>query len=392
MRRTVAILVAVAVAAAVVAIAVALISGGGPGPSGQVTSGPGGHTRPRPVLPPLPTPKGEQFGANAGSLFERPTPLPAGVIAAALAALKADGATVVREDALWDATEPQAPVGGVHRYDWRFDDTIAAALAAQGLRWLPVIDYAPGWADASAAVGAVHPPPGDPAAYAAYAAAFATRYGPGGAFWRARPDLRAAPVDAVEIWNEPDNPTFWYPHPNLLAYAVLYTRAQQAIAAAAPAMHVLLGGLNHPDSSLTPLVSALRALHARVDGIAIHPYAATPAGVLANVRAARRKLRALDLGDVPLEVTEFGWTVSPPGALDYVSPALRPGYVQRTLVSLAHTNCQIDTVTVFSWVSLERSPLSYTDWFGLANSPADRQAFAAGVREATAAGPVRPAC
>jgi hypothetical protein len=384
MRRMVVILAVVAVVA--VGVTVALVT------RGQGTRGHAPHQRSGVApLPPLPTPTGEQFGANAGSVFGQPVLTPA-QIAADLSALRASGGTLVRQDAYWEASEPQPPVAGTHHYNWAFDDAIASALAAQGLRWLPIIDYAPAWAAASAPGAGGHPPPRDASAYVAYAVAFVARYGTGGTFWRSHGGLRPAPVETVELWNEPDNPTFWSPQPNLLAYAYLYAQTQQAIAAVAPSMHVIVGGLNHPDSSLRLLVPALRALHTHVDGIAIHPYARRPTGVLRNVRTVRTELRALGLADVPLYVTEFGWTVSPPGALDYAPAALRPGYIAQTLSGLSHTNCGIAAVTVFAWVSAERNPLSYVDWFGLSSSTADRQAFAAGVRAASGGGPVHALC
>lgn len=389
-------------ACAVAAVLVVVLAGtGSPArhpspPRAARPPAPAPPAQPTPAPAPAPAPVGEQFGANVGGLFERPAPLPETVIAADLAALRATGATIAREDALWDASEPAPPVNGVHRYDWSFDDAIAGALAAQGLRWLATLDYAPGWADASAPQGAVHPPPRDDADYAAYCAAFVARYGPGGTFWAAHPKLPAAPVDTVEIWNEPDNPTFWYPAPSVREYAALYAAARAAIAAAAPTVHVILAGLNHPQSTLPALLPALRALHAPVDGVAIHPYADGPAGVLAHVGRARAQLRRLGLGAVPLYVTEYGWTTQPPGSLDYAPASARPGYIETTLAALGHTDCNIAAVTVFSWVTLETNPRSYADWFGLepvrgGPSP-DRSAFAAGVRAAQAPGPTRALC
>jgi hypothetical protein len=203
-------------------------------------------------------------------------------------------------------------------------------------------------------------------------------------------------VDTIEIWNEPDNPTFWYPSPNPAQYAVLYAAAQRAIAAVKPQIHVIVGGLNHPSTTLRTLIPAIRALHAPIDGVSVHPYALTPAGVLENVRRARRLLDRLGVGPVALYVTEFGWTTQPPGALDYAPAQARPGYVQDTLAALGHTDCHIAAVTVFSWVTLELDPRSYVDWFGLvppSGGPSpDRKAFAAGVDAALKPGETRPLC
>ena len=115
-----------------------------------VTSGGSHHRRPRavspePLRPALPAPASEVFGINVNRVFNDLT-YTQPQIQAQLAAVKATGATVARSDAFWEAAEPHAPVNGRHRYDWSFDDGIAAALAAQGLTWLPIIEYTAPWA------------------------------------------------------------------------------------------------------------------------------------------------------------------------------------------------------------------------------------------------------
>jgi len=99
------------------------------------------------IAPSKPAPAGVQFGANTGLLFNGSTYSPA-TINAQLKALAATGATVARSDAPWEATEPTAPSGNLHAYSWAFDDTIAGELAANGLTWLPIIDYSAPWARA----------------------------------------------------------------------------------------------------------------------------------------------------------------------------------------------------------------------------------------------------
>jgi hypothetical protein len=334
-----------------------------------------------------------QFGANVGRLFNDQD-YRAGAIAAQLSALRRTGATIARSDALWEATEPAPPRGGDHRYEWGFDDSIAAALATADLRWLPIIDYSAPWAQSVR--GREHSPPSSPADYAAYAAAVARRYGPGGTFWSAHPALRAEPVQAYEIWNEPDNDTFWYPAPDPAAYADLYLRARAAVHAVQPAARVLVGGLTHPTSFLPALLAASPALRGQLDAVAIHPYDASPDAVLRSVADVRQTLARLGMGSVPLYVTEFGWTTSPPGALDYQPARLRPSYIERTLSGLGQAGCGIAGVFIYAWLTPERNPRDPQDWFGIhppsgAPSP-DSQAFAQGLAAATGSAPEREAC
>jgi hypothetical protein len=350
------------------------------------------RSTPGPSLPGRRAVSGEQLGANTGRLFNGQT-YPQTVIAAQLSALRDAGASLARSDASWEATEPQPPSGNLHHYDWSFDDLIASMLAANGLTWLPVIDYSPPWA--RSIPGQDHSAP-DPAEYAAYAAAVAARYGPGGSFWRAHPQLPAHPVDTYEIWNEPDNPVFWVPRPDPAAYATLYLRARNAIDAVQPDARVIVGGLTHPESFLPALITAAPDLRTQLDGVGIHPYGATPQAVLAGVVSARNVLNSLGLGGVPLYVTEFGWTTSPPGAHDYLSARLRPSYIQQTLGELGHTNCGLAAVLLYAWVTPERDPQDAQDWFGIhppggGTSP-DTAAFTAGVRAATAPGATNAAC
>ncbi len=334
---------------------------------------------------PAPPPSSEQLGASVNRLFNSQSYTPA-QIDGQLAALAATGATIARSDALWEAAEPEPPTGTSHHYDWSFADRIAGALAARGLRWLPIIDYSAPWAQS--VPGKDHSPPSDPTAYAAYAAAFAARYGAGGSFWAAHPELRAEPVEAYEIWNEPDNPAFWFPNPDAAAYAKMYAQARQAIRTVQPNAQVLVGGLTNPRGFLPAMLAADPSLRGAIDGVAIHPYGRAPALVLRNVRSARLALDSLGLGEVPLWITELGWTTSPAGALDYLPERLRPAYIRRTVTALGHVDCGIAATVLYTWLTPERDPADPQDWFGInppsGGSSPDVQAFAAAIRAARA--------
>jgi hypothetical protein len=315
-------------------------------------------------------------------------------IDAQLHALSATGATLARSDALWEATEPLPPTGGVHHYDWRFDDEIAGSLAAAGLEWLPIVDYSAPWARSIS--GQEHSPPSSPSVYAGFAAALAARYGPGGSFWVAHPGLTPKPVTTFEIWNEPDNPSFWRPGPDAASYTELYVRARDAIAAADPTARVIVGGLTHPASFLPRMLAVRPSLRGHLDGVAIHPYGAHPAAVLAGIRTARGTIRSLGLGDVPLYVTEFGWTTRPAGTLHVTPAALRPGYIARTIDAAGHAGCGIAALLLYTWITPERDPRDSQDWFGIqppsGRSGADVAAFAQGLRAAHGPGPRAVSC
>jgi hypothetical protein len=198
--------------------------------------------------------------------------------------------------------------------------------------------------------------------------------------------LPSLPVRAFEIWNEPDGGAFWVPRPDAARYAQLYSDARRAIHAGDPGARVVIGGLESAPGFMPKLLAADPQLRDGIDGVAIHPYAPSPAAVLTTVAAARRTLDQLGLGAVPLYVTEFGWTTSPPGALDYLPAALRPGYIGFTLVGLGRSGCGIAAATLYTWFSLERNPADGQQWFGISppggRGSSDVTAFAKGVMAA----------
>jgi len=392
MRRGEVVGAVVAAAAIVVGVILIVTSGGSRrAPPHPAPAPPAGS--PATLRPALPAPSGQVFGINVNRVFNDRAYTQA-EIDAQLAAVRAAGATVARTDAFWEAAEPRAPVDGRHRYDWSFDDLVASSLSGHGLAWLPIIDYTAPWAQSVA--GQDHSPPRSLADYAAYAEAFAARYGSGGAFWRAHPELTPAPVTAIEIWNEPDNPEFWSPAPDAATYARMYLDARAAIDAADPAIRVLIGGLSNAPAFLPAMVRAEPELRGHVDGAALHPYGSPPV-VLARVRGARAALAAAGMGAVPLYVTEFGWTTQPAQAINHASASRRPADIQGTLQALGHLDCGLAATLLYTWVTPQRSPADAQDWYGIADpadpsaATPDTQAFAAGLRAAVAPDPAPPA-
>ena len=399
--------------AAVIVVAVVLVSRSGSGHPGRAPVSPttvsssgtttsstvatsttlSSTTTPAVTLAPArPAPPGEHFGASVNLLFNAGT-VPPPQIAAQLQALRATGATIARSDALWEASEPSPPVNGVHTFAWTFDDTIAGDLAAHHLRWEPILGYSAPWA--VSIPGQDHSPPASDADYAAYAGAFATRYGPGGTFWREHPALTAEPVETYEIWNEPDLGIFWTPAPDAARYADLYIAARVAIDAAQPDARVIVGGLTQPTNFIPELLAARPQLNGHIDGFAIHPYG-RPLVVLDKIRADRETLTSLGMGSVPLYVTEFGWTTTPPGALNYVPAAQRPDYISQVVTALGHLDCGLATAIIYTWFSPGGDPTNSEDWFGI-DSPsgaptADSAAFTRALRRDRGAAATLPLC
>ena len=145
---------------------------------------------------------------------------------AALTRIAEGGFTWVRQSFYWSRIEPEPG-----RFDWAATDRILAALARHpGLRLAAALDDLPSV------------PPADPDRFAAFAGAFAARYG--------------ALVDYYQVWDEPNLADHWGGGPvSPPAYADLLARTARAVRAAdrspiseatltaGPAARILLAGL-----------------------------------------------------------------------------------------------------------------------------------------------------
>jgi len=176
----------------------------------------------------------------------------------------------------------------------------------------------------------------------------------------------------------------------------MYLTARTAIKDVDSRARVVVGGLTAPSTFMPAMVAARARIGAHIDGVAIHPYGPTPAGVLANVRDARNVLARLGLARTPLYVTEFGWSTQPPGTTTYLPERLRPSFISATLVALARADCGVAATTIYTWVTPERHRSNRDDWFGIqptrgGTSP-DVIAFAAGLKIASSPGPPLRIC
>ncbi len=282
---------------------------------------------------------------------------------APLAAVRASGIRQARTDAFWMWAEPTAPVGGVHTYDWSKLDAEAGALARHGLRWLPVLDYSALWAASDPSN--YHSPPTSNDDYAAYAGAFAARYGRGGSFWAEHPELDPLPVTSYEIWNEPNGAWFWRPAPDAAAYADMYLKARAAIKAVDPNATAVVGGLVADASFVDQMYAARPDLHGNVDAVGWHPYAPTVAGAIGTVRSLRLTLDRLGEGSVPIDLTEVGWPTSGKGLNIVLPEDQRAVALEATTEALARSDCGVEAVTAYTWTTPERNPDNLEDWYGI---------------------------
>ncbi|MFD0146464.1 MULTISPECIES: cellulase family glycosylhydrolase [unclassified Streptomyces] len=224
------------------------------------------------------------------------------------------GAQWVRADLLWSNVQPDGP----DTYRWEAFDRVVTAVAERGLTLLPVIGFTPEWARPAGCAGK-QCRPADPAAFAAFAGAAATRYAPRG-------------VHTWEVWNEPNLTQSWAPAPDEGAYTALLRETSGALRASDPEAYVILGGLaatttedgNISQTAFLQGVSARGGNHL-VDAIGYHPYtypflasAVTEWGTpWERIDGTRDSLRSVLVANgtpkMPVWITEFGAPTNGPG-------------------------------------------------------------------------------
>jgi hypothetical protein len=304
------------------------------------------------------------FGVNAQGLFYTPSD----GWDAQLAAMAAGGLELVRSDASWDMVEPRPPdpATGQHDYQWSQLDAEVASLSSHGLRWYPILDYSAPWAGEVS--GDALSAPARTGDYVAWAQALAERYGRGGSFWAAHPELTPLPVTAYEVWNEPNAAHFWHPQADAPeAYADLYLATRAALRSVDPSARVVIGGLALANVDVSDPSEFVRRMYAhrpdlrrKVDAIAFHPYAPDVPGVEAILRKFRQKLDTVGAAGVPIEITEIGWP-SP-----QFSDAARATNLAQLARDMPQSGCDVERFMPHTWLDRPSGEGS----FGIANDDA----------------------
>lgn len=308
----------------------------------------------------------EYYGLNVQTLF-RLDAIPPDRWGAFLDRMQAGGMARARIDAHWQYAEPNSPSGGQRRYTWwrghdprSSMDTQARLLASRGIRMVPVISHAPTWTAKRGSRLA----PEHYADMAAFTAAFAQRYGPGGEFWRQNPDLPALPVHEYELWTEANSTIFWTGGPNPAEYVAALRPVRDALKAVDPSAKLLasLGWQNFAGFTRAIYAQGAKGL---IDGVGFHPYAPHAPAIIDLVRIMRATLRDLGDGALPIWLTETGQpvTYSGPGGpradSGVVSDAARAATQSLTGDALARSDCDIRDFQVYTIVASEsgREPI-----------------------------------
>lgn len=269
-----------------------------------------------------------------------------GAFPPAVARVGESGADWVREDIHWYRIQrtPDA-------HEWQYYDDAFAQLTQRGLNILAVLGHPPGWAtpnphDDPYANSFAAP---DPDLFAAWAAETVARYRHHITYW--------------QIWNEPDNASFWQPSPNPRAYAALVNATARAIAAVAPEAIIVAAGVNpfNPDFLMA---AAQAGLWNSIDIVAIHPYVSPHAPHQSGLAQAKLMLSALfaRYGPRPVWATEVGWSsgVSDRDPLGQLDDRTQAAYLAQGIPMLWQSG--IDVVFWYALKDEQHNPYGLIRW------------------------------
>ena len=220
------------------------------------------------------------------------------------------GVESVRLPLFWSQVEPVSP--HFSDPDWSGFDRGVELAARHGMSVLPFAWGSPPWI---ADEPRIEPVRGVRLrAWASFLRRAVNRYGPYGDFWHENPDLERSPIEAWEIWNEPNIVTFGVADPE--RFARLIRASGRVLRGADPSADLIIGGLFgrplqvppnvHAGDFLTRLYRA-RGVKRWFDGLGLHPYVASARAMRGQIRNLRRVMRRHGDAGARIYVTEMGW-------------------------------------------------------------------------------------
>jgi polysaccharide biosynthesis protein PslG len=222
---------------------------------------------------------------------------------------KAVGGQVLRQIFDWSRIEPASG-----SFDWAAYDSFMTSTSQAGMDVLANVGWPAAWA--SRCPSGPNPWSCPPASYddfGRFVAALIGRYGPEGSFWTANPNLPKRPIEAWQLWNEPNLRQLWGGAANAAEYAEMLKAAAPYIRAADPNAEIVSAGV--PNSFLSgavPMTDYLEGMYAAgaqgsFDTLGLHIYCETPTCSIGLVESARSIMNAHGDEDAPIWVTEMGW-------------------------------------------------------------------------------------
>ncbi len=184
-------------------------------------------------------------------------------------------------------------------------DTVVRLAASHRVTVLPVLEYTPKWASRHPKNAAS--PPGSDAAFGRFAATLVRRYGPHGTFWSANPGVPKIPIRIWQIWNEPNFSSYWSKQPFERSYIKLVAAAHGAIKRADRGAKVALAGMANYSWKYLTSIYKQRGARKLFDIVDVHPYTATPQGVITILGKVREVMNRFGDRRKSMMATEISW-------------------------------------------------------------------------------------
>lgn len=216
------------------------------------------------------------------------------------------GADILRTPIKWGHVQP------VRRgpYNWAEYDALIGDAALAGVPVLPVVVGSPRYARPGPAEQPTRKR--DVAQFTKFVRALARRYGPEGNFWTAHSEIPPQPVEAWQVWNEPNLSHYWAGDPDPKEYAAFLERTADAIHVSQPDAKIVLAGMPE-QKARTSGSRFLESLYAQkgfshlFDAVAVHAYSKRRTGPLTTVRRFRGVMARNGDPRKAIWVTELGW-------------------------------------------------------------------------------------
>jgi hypothetical protein len=213
----------------------------------------------------------------------------------------------------WGLVQPASS----NAFDWTRTDEFIGALASRGVRSVPAVWGSPPWMVKNPAV----PPLATPSrrqAWIRFVKAAVARYGAGGTYWTHGyrqlygAGAKPLPVQAWQVWNEPNLSKFFAPSPSPTNYARLVHISHDPIKTEDPQARVVLAGLPGDAWDFLDGVYSFSGIKRDFDVVALHPYGPDVSTVRLRIRKARDVMTKHGDQAKPLWITEFAWGSAPP--------------------------------------------------------------------------------
>jgi polysaccharide biosynthesis protein PslG len=230
----------------------------------------------------------------------------------------------------WESVQKQAGP-----FTWGTTDRFIGRLASHGIRLIPTLWGNPDWVSGYTARAPLDRPQ-DIQAWRDFLKGVVGRYGRGGTYWGAPyhqkygPGATPLPIQAYQVWNEPNLKKYFVPYPSAKKYGKLVGISHDAIKSKDPQAQILLAGM--PSNGDVLASDFLNQLYNQVPGIkadfdlaALHPYASSIDKQRQGIERFRMVMTNHGDAATPLWLTELAWGSAAPDRFGINKGISEPG-------------------------------------------------------------------